>query len=173
MSDRHRWTMEGNRLRWDVRTSNPGEAVSRSLVGSTPTLFRQRGGRDARGACVQRTNNGARQETAARGAKKCGLNAWAEPELQRGFVINPTWIGCIRSVRSSAAKFDSRSERSCEAFTTILQAARCRPGYSRSYGDWREANRRRVLQPPLTRNIIRGTAAGSAAKNRPCRILTR
>jgi hypothetical protein len=34
--------MEENRPRWDVRTSNPGGAVSRSLVGSTPTLFRQK-----------------------------------------------------------------------------------------------------------------------------------
>ena len=32
--------LEENRPRWGVRTSNPGGAVSRSLVGSTPTLFR-------------------------------------------------------------------------------------------------------------------------------------
>ena len=31
---------EENRPRWGVRTSNPGGAVRRSLVGSTPTLFR-------------------------------------------------------------------------------------------------------------------------------------
>ena len=31
---------EEKRPRWGVRTSNPGGAVSRSLVGSTPTLFR-------------------------------------------------------------------------------------------------------------------------------------
>ena len=35
---------KGIRPRWGVRTSNPGEAASRSLVGSTPTLFRQRRG---------------------------------------------------------------------------------------------------------------------------------
>jgi hypothetical protein len=33
--------MEENRPRWGVRTSNPGEAASLSLVGSTPALFRQ------------------------------------------------------------------------------------------------------------------------------------
>ena len=33
--------LEGKRPRWGVRTSNPGGAASRSLVGSTPTLFRQ------------------------------------------------------------------------------------------------------------------------------------
>ncbi len=33
--------LEENRPRWGVRTSNPGGAASRSLVGSTPTLFRQ------------------------------------------------------------------------------------------------------------------------------------
>ncbi len=32
--------MEENRPRWGVRTSNPGEAASLSLVGSTPALFR-------------------------------------------------------------------------------------------------------------------------------------
>lgn len=31
---------EENRPRWGVRTSNPGGAASRSLVGSTPSLFR-------------------------------------------------------------------------------------------------------------------------------------
>ena len=31
---------EGKRPWWGVRTSNPGRAASRSLVGSTPTLFR-------------------------------------------------------------------------------------------------------------------------------------
>src|SRR3981081_1873647 len=31
---------EGNRPRWGVRTSNPSEAASLSLVGSTPALFR-------------------------------------------------------------------------------------------------------------------------------------
>ena len=31
---------EGNRSRWSGRTSNPDGAVSRSLVGSTPTPFR-------------------------------------------------------------------------------------------------------------------------------------
>src|SRR5436190_1428200 len=39
--------MEENRPRRGVRTSNPGGAASRSLVGSTPILFRQpRGARD-------------------------------------------------------------------------------------------------------------------------------
>jgi hypothetical protein len=33
-------TVEEKRPWWGVRTSNPGGAVSRSLVGSTPTLFR-------------------------------------------------------------------------------------------------------------------------------------
>ncbi len=33
--------MEEKRPRWGGRTSNPAGAVSRSLVGSTPTLFRQ------------------------------------------------------------------------------------------------------------------------------------
>ena len=37
---RRRQAQEGKRPRWGVRTSNPGEAASRSLVGSTPTLFR-------------------------------------------------------------------------------------------------------------------------------------
>ena len=32
--------VEEKRSWWGVRTSNPGEAASRSLVGSTPTLFR-------------------------------------------------------------------------------------------------------------------------------------
>ena len=32
---------EGNHSRWSGRTSNPDGAVSRSLVGSTPTPFRQ------------------------------------------------------------------------------------------------------------------------------------
>lgn len=36
--DRHR--EEEDRLRWDVRTSNPGRAVRRPLVGSTPILLR-------------------------------------------------------------------------------------------------------------------------------------
>jgi hypothetical protein len=31
---------EEDRPRWDVRTSNPGRAVRRSLVGSTPILLR-------------------------------------------------------------------------------------------------------------------------------------
>src|SRR5271156_946278 len=31
---------EENRPRWGVRTSNPSEAASLSLVGSTPALFR-------------------------------------------------------------------------------------------------------------------------------------
>ena len=33
--------LEGNRPRWGGRTSNPGGAVSRPLVGSTPIPFRQ------------------------------------------------------------------------------------------------------------------------------------
>jgi hypothetical protein len=33
--------LEEKRPRWGVRTSNPGGAVKRSLVGSTPILFRQ------------------------------------------------------------------------------------------------------------------------------------
>ncbi len=37
---RPRRRQEENRPRWGVRTSNPGGAESRSLVGSTPTLFR-------------------------------------------------------------------------------------------------------------------------------------
>jgi hypothetical protein len=32
--------LEERRSRWGVRTSNPGRAARRSLVGSTPTLFR-------------------------------------------------------------------------------------------------------------------------------------
>ena len=40
---------EENRPRWGVRTSNPGRTVSRSLVGSTPTLFRHDRGLDAPG----------------------------------------------------------------------------------------------------------------------------
>ncbi len=36
--------MEEHRPRWGVRTSNPGRAASRSLVGSTPILFRQKNG---------------------------------------------------------------------------------------------------------------------------------
>src|ERR1700710_2239613 len=38
-------TMEENRPWWGVRTSNPSEAASLSLVGSTPDLFRQLSGR--------------------------------------------------------------------------------------------------------------------------------
>jgi hypothetical protein len=34
-------TLEENRPWWGVRTSNPSEAASLSLVGSTPALFRQ------------------------------------------------------------------------------------------------------------------------------------
>src|SRR6478752_7526607 len=36
-----RVAMEEKRPRWGVRTSNPGGAVSRSWVGSTPILLRQ------------------------------------------------------------------------------------------------------------------------------------
>jgi hypothetical protein len=35
---------EEKRPRWGVRTSNPGRAARRSLVGSTPILFRQHHG---------------------------------------------------------------------------------------------------------------------------------
>lgn len=37
---------EGNRSRWGGWTSNPVEAAKRSFVGSTPTPFRHRSGRD-------------------------------------------------------------------------------------------------------------------------------
>ena len=47
--------LEEKRPRWGVRTSNPGGAASRSLVGSTPTLFRHPpGARDDASCLVSR-----------------------------------------------------------------------------------------------------------------------
>jgi len=50
MGSRHCQMQEGNRPRCGVRTSNPAGAASRSLVGSTPTLFRQK--RGAANSCM-------------------------------------------------------------------------------------------------------------------------
>ena len=49
-AEERRTDSEENRPRWGVRTSNPGGAASRSLVGSTPTLFRHTPGAHDHGA---------------------------------------------------------------------------------------------------------------------------
>ncbi len=53
--NRNQANQEENCPRWDVRTSNPGGAVSRSLVGSTPTLFRQPRRRARRDRALRQT----------------------------------------------------------------------------------------------------------------------
>ena len=45
---------EENRPRWGVRTSNPGGAASRSLVGSTPSLFRHPRAHEERSGAMSR-----------------------------------------------------------------------------------------------------------------------
>jgi hypothetical protein len=60
--------LEEKRPRWGVRTSNPGGAVSRPLVGSTPTLFRHAHARAEAGATAGRDGRGERAEGRASAA---------------------------------------------------------------------------------------------------------
>ena len=66
---RRRDILEEKRPRWGVRTSNPGGAASRSLVGSTPSLFRHTpGAHDDRHIVPRRAEDGAE---AAETAEAC------------------------------------------------------------------------------------------------------
>ena len=70
---RSRRAVEGNRPRWGVRTSNPGGAASRSLVGSTPTLFRQPRGASNDRDIVSRRPSG-------RGARRGSGRGYVSPQ---------------------------------------------------------------------------------------------
>jgi hypothetical protein len=100
---------EGNHYACDRVMAGVGD-IADSLLGKVDKV------------CVQRTNNGAGAKKT--GGRAGGKAAWAcngrEPEPPCGLVINPAWIGYVRSVRSSAAKFQGRLESSCGASTTIL-----------------------------------------------------
>ena len=125
INSRYRRTVEGNRPRWGVRTSNPGGAASRSLVGSTPTLFRQRRGAANDGDVVScRPSDRRARRGSGRGAFRREVAAKiAGLEQQRAFAFRR--LNLIQAIAEAVGP--AEDEETAVAYA--LAALRARLGW--------------------------------------------